>query len=353
MAFTETFPFEFYVPAVYKRPYSLDVRNNNGELLAKLSRFWDAEIRTAISEPGELGFSILKSDESNDVLTGLDEVWVRDADDAIVGRFRIARREEHVDSSGAWLRIFCRGLLADLAAEPLDEYEADTTISAHVATWFAGQVGLEPVTVGEISTAIGNLSRSVDLSGQESILSAIRGLDGTVAIDTIYWVDSSRRFYWRALSEITDKGFQLRAGHNIQSLTRTVDYDALATRIYARGRNDDGRYVRLSDASGATANYVQSSLTSYTFRRQIIIDHMTVAAAGETDVAFNLVLPSDQHLAEHVSDANTIAFMLTGEATSAITPTINSYTAATGALDCTVTIPTVSGVWDTVLYMVY
>ena len=351
--FAYAFPFSFYVPPKYRRPYVLEVRNNAGELLRKLPRFWDAAMSTIVNEPGELTFSIRAEDEAFDVLTGHNEVWVKDVDDATLGRYRLARREEQVDDTGAYLTLFARGLLSDLAAEPLDEYEATTAINAHLATWFAGQIGQDPVTIGSVSTAIGSLSRAVDLTGQSSILSAIRGLEETLTVATMFWVDSSRVFHWIRLSEVSDRGFQLRAAHNIKSLRRTVDYDAQATRIYAKGRNEGGRYIRILDAAGSTVNYVQSALMTYAFRRQIVIDAMTVPPEGGTNASFNLVLPHDEHLARHVANSSQIAFMSTADAATAIVHTINSYTPATGALDATITIPTLSGVWDTVIYMVY
>jgi hypothetical protein len=354
VAFTETFPFDFYVPAAYRRPYTLEVRTADGELVRKLSRFFDARFSSIINEPGEIEFSILATDETGGELSGANEIWVRDHHDAILKKFRVSRREETAGPEGVHLRVSGRGLLADLAAEPLDEYAATATIAAHLATWFAGQTGLNPVTVGTVSSAIGGQTRTLDLSGQQSILAAIVRLEETLAQETFFWVDNDRAFQWRLASATAYRGYQLRTKRNITSLRRTVDYDAQATRVYARGANVEGRYVRLSDATGATTNYLQSALLGTKYRRQIVIDHMSVPPPGDTDYAFNYVLASDAHLAAHAaSDGSDIAFFGTADATTALVSAVNSYTAATGALDATITIPTLSAAWDTVIYMVY
>ena len=354
MSFAEDFPFDFYVPPAYRRPYTLEVRTSAGELVRKLPRFFGAEMSSIINEPGEIQFSVLATDEIADEIGGANEVWVRDHQDTILKKFRISRREESAGPDGVTLTISGRGLLADLAAEPLDEYEETDTVTGHVTAWLAAQTSLTPCPLGSIASTFGNLTRTVNVSGQESILSAIVGLADTLPVETFFWVDNNRAFRWALASSTAYRGYQLRTGRNVSSLVRTTDYDAQATRVYARGANVEGQYVRLSDATDATTNYLQSALLTTRFRRQIVIDHMSVAPPGEASYAFNYVLSADSHLSTHAaSNGADIAFYGTEDATTALSSTINSYTPATGAIDATVTIPTVSCAWDTIIYMAY
>lgn len=354
MGFTEAFPFCFYVPDAYQRPYTLEVRTGQSELLRKLVRFWDAEMTLGLNQPSLLQFSVRAEDEAFDILTGSNEIWVRNEDDDLVERYRLSSRDEHSDDRGAWLRITAHDALGDLAAEMLDEYDVTDTIANHLSSWFGALVGPWAPSLGTVDNAISSLSRDYDTSGQVSVLAAIIDLDKTITDDTIFYIDEDGAFQWQLLSSVAERGFQLRPKRNVSSLTRRIDYTRQVTRIYARGRNDGGRYVRLSDAAGQSENYVQSDLVLYKFRRQIVLDHLTVDPPDKTDHSFNYVLSSDAHLAANAeSDGSDIQFLSTANGTSTLTRTINSYTAATGALDVDVTIPSVSCTADTVIYMVY
>jgi hypothetical protein len=167
-------------------------------------------------------------------------------------------------------------------------------------------------------------------------------------------VDTARRFCWVPLSSLANRGYQLRVGRNVESLERVIDYDAQATRIYARGKNVEGQYVRISQALNTTVNYVQSTLTAKRYRRQITIPANDERPLGVSNFTFYYRLASDTHLAEHAAtNGSDIAFLSSADGQTILTSTVIEYDSTTGALFASVVIPAVSAVYDTVIYMVY
>ncbi len=154
------------------------------------------------------------------------------------------------------LEVEAKDLLSELNLEKVIDYDIeDETISNIVDDLLAMQVRTPAITVGTIDAAIGNLTRSIQASG-ESILSVLMKLRDTAG--GYIEVDNDRELNW-TVSIGEDKGQQIRYAKNLLGIEREIDYSQLFNRIYAYGEGEGEAKIVLSDAEGQDEDYVEDT----------------------------------------------------------------------------------------------
>lgn len=355
--FPATFPFFFHVPQTYRHPYLLEVRDADGNLVRFLTKWFGAEVTQKLNEPSEFTFTVSASEDSASALNGRNEIWVRSQDDSLLDRFVLSQRTERNSAQGPMIEILALSQLADLADEPITDYDEEDTIANHLSSpfgWFAGQIGAHPISLGAIDSSISTETRAIEVKDSSSILSQVRLLADSLPFESMFWVDVDREFRWVELDGSTNTGVQLLIGKNLRRLERRVDFGKQITRVYAYGSNEGGKRVKLSDADGQSEDYIDADYSAWSYHKQIVIDHLLIDARGEANYELAFVQDADADFAEHMTFLKTNPRIVFLSATNTLlSHVLNSYDEETGAIDATVTIPRVSGVKDTVLYILF
>lgn len=370
MAFPYTFPFSFVETTEHRRSYQLEVRDADGSLVRILGRVIAADVDYRINEPSMLSLRISDQEEASGSLKGANHVWLRDQDDNIEAKFLISKTSEEVDSDGRFLQVEAMDRLSQLADEQVVDYQIEEesssgapaagpisdTIQNHLTDWFANyQKGAHPLTLGTIHTDIGSLTRAVEVRRTQSILSLIQSLEETMSFASRFYVDTDGAFQWTKMTDADYAGKQLVVTKNMTSLERETNYAAQATRIYAFGENDGGDLLRLNEADSSTQDYIDATWAEYQYRKQITIHYTddAIDPTGHTNYSLNYVRDADIHLAAHAASDGSDIIFLDDDLETQLSATINSFDSSTGALDATVMVPSVSGVKNTIIYMIY
>jgi len=348
MPFTYTFPFLFFVPNIYQRQYLFEVHDASGKLVRFISGILGGEVEDHLNEPSEIVLTVSATDSGASALAGANEIWVRDQANVILGKYRIAEREETDGASGPAITIRGFSLLANLVDEFIFDYSATASIAVHLAAWFALQETAHPLTIGDLDADISALSREVTITEPTSILQAINLLEQTLSSYSMFWVDTDGAFRWDKLDTSQYSGKQVRFGKNLQTVRRTAHYGDQITRLYAYGSNEGGERVALA------TDYIETTWARWKYRKMIVLDHTDAAIGPKGQTPYNLpYVVTDPDLANASTENGSDIRFLQDDLATELTRVINSFTRSTGALDATVTIPVVSGVKDTVIYMLY
>lgn len=340
--FTETFPFPFYVPPSWQRPYQFEVRDADGRLVRIIGKIIGGSMRNAINEASSIEVTIPYDDVSASALVGANEIWAWNQNEE-TAQYVIATRED-VDRT---ITIRAEGYLAALANEWRTSGGMTGTVLSILTTMLSSQTAHKPVTLGTVSETIGSLTRAVTVDAPKTFLQILSEIEGTFGFYTHFYVDNARVLHWLDVST-GYTGRQFRIGKNIQSMKRTTDTATSANRIYARGGRVNGSILTL-----AAPGYVEAGWVGYKYRKMITIDHKQIDAMGETNYSLAFVLAADSDLANYAeTDGSDIAFYAADQKT-VLAHTINTFNEATGAIDATVTVPVVSGAKDTIIYMMF
>jgi hypothetical protein len=90
-----------------------------------------------------------------------------------------------------------------------------------------------------------------------------------------YTILHNGSFYWK--DSLSDAEIDIELGYNLRSLSRTVNDQNLATRLYVFGASGAGnRRVRLSDLAGVSVDYVEANTGTYgVVSKTIILEDVT------------------------------------------------------------------------------
>ena len=354
MPFPYTFPFAFFTPDTYRRQYLFEIRDADGRLVRFLSSVVGGRVETRLNEPGEIRFSVPVSDAGASALAGSNEIWVRDDQDVVLGKYRIAERVEVNEPGGALIQVRGFSYLANLADEFIFSYSATAYVYQHLEAWVALQQGATPITVGTLAASVAWASVTVNIEEPTTILQALRLVEETLSFDSMFYVGTDGALNWSALSADDYEGKQLQLRRNLRSVERSVFYNRQATRLYAYGSNEGGVRVKLSDSDALSVDYIDATWARWKYRKQIVVNHLDagIGARGQTSYALSYVETDEDLAAYAASDGSDITF-LAADLETELSTVLNSYVSATGAIDADVTIPAVSGVKDTVIYMLY
>ena len=356
MPFPYKFTFPFETPDTERRRYFLDIRDASGNLARFVGSPINPSVRHAVNEPHTLTFACPFDDPAANALMGNNEIWVRDQEENISGKFRITRRSESSSAAGTLIEVEGVSYMAQLADEWLFDFtQTEQTVSTILTALIAAQVQENKITLGTISATIGNLTRSATATTSQprTILEIINVIESSLAFNSQFWVDNDRALHWLPSSEVTDEGLQIHLRSTLKSLRRTIDTASQITRLYVFGANVKGRRIRLSDEDGVSVDYVDYPWVTHHYRKAIVIDHTDIDGRGETDYDLHVDESADPDLAAHTNFSGSDIKFLADDLTTQLSSVTNSYTKATGALDANVTVPLASGVSDTVVYMIY
>lgn len=352
MGFPYTFPFYFFTPNYFRREWVYQVCDASGDVLRYLSNVWNGKLNEELNAPRELSFSISAEHDAISTVQGGNEIWLRDTEDTLIGRFKINEINQTNSDDGPIYEVLAYDYLSQLADEYVFSYSGTTeAISTIVANLFDLQENGNPLTVGTIDSEIGDLTRSLKVDDPTTLLQQLKAIEQSVPFYTRMYVNEDLELNWEKLTT-TPTGHELRLGRNLSSIERNVSYADQATRLYVFGANDGGKNVNLSSAAGQSENYLDSPLAQYQFSRTITIDKDSsdISALGNTDAVFQFSLTSDSHLKNHVvGDGANVIF--TDSDYSNLTSNVFFYPDS-GTLNANV-ICNVSGVLDTTLHMFY
>ena len=364
MPFDYTFPFDFdgpfHVVPFYRRPYTFEVRDADGGLVRIITeQVGDPRTFASIRQPSSITLTVSTQSGAAAALRGSNEIWVRDQEEGIFGKFVISRWEESNSAAGPMVGVTAFDYLAQLASEYAFGYSAtDTRIDEIIAALFALQINSHALTVGTIDPLIAEQTRTLAVSENDSILHLINVIEETLAEPSMFWVDSDRAFNWSLLSSFTATGAQIRVGNNVNGIRREVDVAMQATRLYAYGALVEGQRVKISDSDDHTLDYVEAAGAVWPYGKQIIINHEDVAidaangSPGVADFAFRFEKSSEADLAAHTTGSGSAVDIAFFDADGVVlTHEMETYTAATGAIKAWVLIDELSATVDTVIYM--
>ena len=341
-----------FVATPYSRDqYIFEIRDADGVLLQYLRDLTGATLEVTIRGPARLSLTARLDNPGVAALAGWNEVWVRrkGADTPTVAVTVSEMREDPADGT---VEIIAHDALYQWAAERVREYERTGTVAEIVADWIAAQESTRPVTLGGIDAFIGALERTWEVTESDTLLHALNGLEETLPVETMWFVDPQRRFWWAPIAAGSEN--QLIAGRNCLNVEREVRPNTVATRLYAFGANEGGRRVRLTDG-GAAQDYVQDPLSRWRYSRQMRIDHHDITPGatypGAAGAIIGWTLAADDHLRVHAQpDGSDVAVYARGaklpHETVSYTPEIGGLQIKVGPLD-------VSAIRDTVLYLYY
>lgn len=354
---------EFFKEPQQTAPYTLIAYSSDGVLQKIYPTHFSGSLRERMNQPAEMSFRIRAADEGDCQLVQGVEIWVYDQFQVHTHRMRIMYRNEESTPAGGILEITCMDLLVDLGGVAITDYSAEDTIENHLTAWLTES----DVTIGDLDSGIGDLTRTVEVTSARSVLELLRDLRRTVYEDNMFWVDQTGALWWKlhpidgeetpnVITEIfpatgenqisTYRGNIFAVDRNISSLRRQTDFSKMATTTYAYGANVDGEPLESSP--------VTSDWGTYAYQKQILIDKDEAGdVRGATDYALSFSVAADADLAQHaLADGSDIKF-LSSSSGPELTTASKVFDPNTGALSATVTIPFLSGVSSTPIYLVY
>lgn len=214
---------------------------------------------------------------------------MRDRWRLVSGMYLVTRYSRRRDGVAVYVEIEAEGLLAQLATEALATYEYSGSVADCLADLLAQQLHPTPLTLGEISPAIGAQACDLSLS-DTTILGAIQALRRqlSAALKGYVYVDGSGAVCWAVA--IGDDMPGLSAQDAVYGLRLTSDYSRLATRLYAYGAGDaaTGR-LNLTDA-GEAEEYIEENTGTYGVRPAVWVDESisdadALLAAAQAELA--------------------------------------------------------------------
>ncbi len=224
--------------------YSIETRDNSGDLVSILENAHNVNYSKEINSPQRLSFELPADDSKLGDVVLANELWLRDNRTGnLVRKFLLNRQIDIRKGSELTTEIEAFDLLSQLGKESILDYSATTkTVNNIIDDFIALQVLTPAITKGTIDAGYAALTRSIDASGN-TILFWLLALRETVG--GYIEVDKDRKLNW-ASSIGEDKGQQIRYRKNLIGIEREVDYPNLANRIYAYGQGEGGARVELA-----------------------------------------------------------------------------------------------------------
>ncbi|MFA5187186.1 MAG: hypothetical protein WC551_11975 [Patescibacteria group bacterium] len=244
--FPHDFPFYFDVVPTYKRPYAIEVRDARGNLLRFIGSLISGEITEELNTPAELRLSVGAEDAAAGVLCHGNEIWLRDQEDTLLGKYRIAERDDNNEGTPI-IEVRALDYLAQLAEEYIISYNATSDnnlvkVTNIITDLLARQRAISPLTLDILPGAIDELERTIEITKPTTLLQALLDFQLGIDLDTRIYVDTDRVLHWDIL-DTARTGKLLRHGKDLQTIKRSVRYDQMVTRLYCYGSAATGAHV--------------------------------------------------------------------------------------------------------------
>ncbi|MEN6537603.1 MAG: phage tail protein [Bryobacteraceae bacterium] len=335
--------------------YLIEIRDGGGRLICYARDLITAKMEERINQPEILRLSCALDNDLVSALAGRNEIWVRRRNEAMPEKvFIFATLVENTE--GATAEVTAYGRMWQMSREPVLTYDTGAggkTVDAIVNDLLALQTWTRPIAYGTIDTVIGDEVRVFKVENG-NLFKALMDLAATIEQKSHIRVDVHGALIWTVADETVENHITTR--RDIKGLQRTVDSAAVATRLYAFGKNEGGARVCLSSATGSTQDYIESDDAPWSHYQQIIINPLEVTPdpalriAGVAEFALWISEASNDGLARYaMQDGSDIAFFDTDG--NKLDIEIVSFDHATGALACWVKVWTVSATVDTVIYL--
>jgi len=171
---------------VFAKPYTLEIENAAGDLIARLPKWSDGQYRQSVNEPSLLTFLYpARESDVTGFFTFPNRIVIRDKQANVLDRMDISVVDIQDDGVEETYYIEADGYLARLGRDTIATYSTNgtaATIRNILQAWFATYqlntvVGL--VSMGWIDAAIANASREIEIENK-SILQSIRTLHETI-----------------------------------------------------------------------------------------------------------------------------------------------------------------------------
>lgn len=291
--------------------YRMEVRNPSGTLLAVVNDWHEADIEERVNEPVELSLSVWYQSPAREHLTFPNQVWLYRSDAVTPTHKTIIYHTVDKSTEGEIRTVTAWGIQRKLADEVIETYttgEAGATIQQIVRDLLGYQLLTPTVSLGTLSTAIGSAVRVVDVDNK-TIAQVLDELRDTIG--GFIYIDAANRLQWRTAIG-NNLGHTIRIGRNATSITRTVDYSEIKTRIiaYGAGVTADTRLAVTVNDSSAQSTY---GVRVGTFTNQSITDADTLEAAA-TAVLRRSVVPQTRYAVDMIDLSRTDLYDLSFEA---------------------------------------
>lgn len=358
MGFPYQFPFYFHAVPTWSRPWRLELHDADGRLIRILTDTAGAGVSARLNEPSALSFSIAASDEGFSSIQAKNQVWLRDRDGSVAGKYVIEVVKDRRGGEGTWRSVEALDFLSKLGREHVFAYHATASqpVSTTVADLLALQINANPITLGSIASAVGSQTLAFDWD-RISILQALRYIEESLDCTSFFYVDTNGAFQW-VTSLGSDTGQQLRVEKNARWIEREQDGSQVATRVYYYGAPSGTDRVKISDHPSYSNDYVQDTWAEWTHRKQFVVDHSQVEMDGPAGKAGVANFPVYIHLAADASlaanaaaDAADLRFATSSGAN--LSWELDAYDSGTGELEAWVQVSLLSGIKDSVFYLYY
>jgi len=337
-----------------KPKYSIELRDQvTGDLVHVFRNFINAKIKDGINRPSTFSCSIPADDTKINDISKSSEIWVRTDKSTIIGKFIVLKQTKEHNQSRLYVKVDGEDYSRQLATEYVHTYDttvAGETISDILTALFVFQENDNPITIGTIDAAIGDLNRAI-VGTRESILAIILRISSTLDFDNYFYVDTDRTFNWTT-SMGEDSGQQIRFKKNLTDISEETDYSKMVSRVYAYTVDENGDEVDLSDVIGYEYEYLDFPYRAWKWHKQIKIDDSYIEGTHQY-FQVPVLIDSCTYLASHAL-ANGYDIMFVSEDYSTV---LNyervSWNEATGHFEGWVRIPELTYTKDTYFWMFF
>ncbi len=337
------FTFPFFISGIGELGFRMEVHDSEGELQRILALTTAATIEVRLNQPEQITLMVSAQDVAEQGLFENNEIWLFDQNDRLGLKTVIRRREEIDNTSGQNVAVMALGYLAQWGQEEIfNVTEEDLTIGEILDDLISSQTLATPLTLGTIDPGIASVVRPYSATSPRTLLSVIRDLEKSLPTETIFFVAENRQFFWLDQSFVVDNNLQLRIGSNLVGALKDIDWSRQTETIVAyNGTFGDNQLTSTQSATFA----------GYKARKMFTIASSEFADAGDPafELEFITTIPELSRAAANGSDIKFLADDLETE----LSFVLNSFTQATGAIDADITLGSVSGVEDTVFYMIW
>lgn len=238
--------------------YRIELRESDGTLIEKVTRFWEAQWIDETNNPGSLVFTVHREDITIASYVFPNEVWLYRGMEPYARRKFIVQESHASEEEGVYLTVTCEGLMSQLAREQIEDYNAagtPSTVEAIIRDWLADHQNLLPnIQVGDISASIGDtvFAASIPTGKEITILSALRMIHDSIG--GFFYVTPGRRLVWK-IDIGNNVGHIIRFGKNAARVGHYLDYRKIQNRLIGRAKNFAGAdlTVTRTDATSIAA----------------------------------------------------------------------------------------------------
>jgi hypothetical protein len=261
------------------------VYSSSDILLAELGPWVDPTWIQTANLPSTLTFTYPVDDEFAVLLTGFNQIGIRDSSGILRDLLPITKTiKPHSGATVGTIAVQCTNMIGQLGGDKsVSDYTASGTIQEIVADVLADYQGSPlylPIKMGYIAPSIGSLNRSGEVYKNMTPLAVINSLWQTAG--GYFYVDTSRRFNWIP-AQGTYSAQELRLGHNMNAIEVGETFDNIYTSVtmYGYGMSIDTRLSSTKTNNTGTYGTREFIWTDTSIRTQTALDEAAQALVEE------------------------------------------------------------------------